>query len=56
MLFYDADGDGKISDRREYVLTDWAPGAEDDLEALGWAFDRTWGGNLWSGPRPIIIR
>ena len=34
VLFVDADGDGKISDRREYVFTDWAPGAGDDMEAL----------------------
>ena len=39
VLFSDADGDGKISDRREYVFTDWAPGAGDDMEALRQAFD-----------------
>ena len=39
VLFVNADGDGEISDRREYVFTDWAPWAGDDMEALRAAFD-----------------
>ena len=39
VLFYDADSDGKISGCREYVFTDWAPGAGDDMEELRQAFD-----------------
>lgn len=46
VLFYDADGDGKISDKREYVFTEWAPGAQDDMEALRKAFDTNGDGKL----------
>ena len=34
VLFYDADGDGKISGTREYVFTEWDPTAKDDMAAL----------------------
>lgn len=30
----DADGDGKISDRKEIVFTDWDPSAGNDMQAL----------------------
>jgi hypothetical protein len=39
VLFYDADGDGKISQKREFVFTEWDPSAPGDLEALASVFD-----------------
>ncbi|MEM6888106.1 MAG: hypothetical protein AAF636_08205 [Pseudomonadota bacterium] len=39
VLFIDDDGDGTISEKREFVFTDWDPTAKDDLEALRAAFD-----------------
>jgi hypothetical protein len=39
VLVYDANGDGRIGGRGEYVLTGWAPGARSDMEALRLAFD-----------------
>ena len=39
-------GDGKISDRRGDVFTDWAAGASDDMEALRAAFDSNGDGKL----------
>ncbi|MDZ4311191.1 MAG: calcium-binding protein, partial [Cypionkella sp.] len=48
MLFIDADDDGKISDKREYVFTEWSPGAADDMEAIRRAFDTNGDGKLTS--------
>ncbi|MEO9894804.1 MAG: DUF4214 domain-containing protein [Paracoccaceae bacterium] len=39
VLFYDADGDGKISEKREYIFTEWDPTASSDIEALKSYFD-----------------
>lgn len=39
VLFIDDDGDGTISEKREFVFTEWDPTAKDDLEALRAAFD-----------------
>ncbi|MCG7522233.1 DUF4214 domain-containing protein [Ruegeria sp. Ofav3-42] len=39
VLFYDADGDGGISEKREYVFTEWDPTATSDIEALKAVFD-----------------
>ncbi len=39
VLFYDADGDGTISEKKEYVFTEWDPTATSDIEALRAYFD-----------------
>lgn len=39
VLAIDADGDGKITERKEIVFTDWDPGAKDDMAALRSVFD-----------------
>ncbi|WP_436397730.1 DUF4214 domain-containing protein [Roseobacter sp. S98] len=39
VLFVDDDGDGTISEKREYVFTEWDPTATDDLAALRAVFD-----------------
>jgi Ca2+-binding RTX toxin-like protein len=39
VLFFDANGDGTISEKREYVFTEWDPTATSDLAALKSAFD-----------------
>ncbi|SER81938.1 intein C-terminal splicing region, partial [Pseudovibrio axinellae] len=39
VLFIDLDGDGKISDRKEVIFTDWAPSSDTDAEALRRVFD-----------------
>ncbi len=39
VLFYDANGDGTISEKREYVFTEWDPTATSDMEALASVFD-----------------
>ena len=39
VLAIDADGDGKITERKEIVFTDWDPSAEDDMAALRSVFD-----------------
>ena len=46
VLFYDTDGDDKISDIREYVFTEWDPTAKDDLAALRSRFDDNGDGKL----------
>jgi len=46
VLFYDADGSGDISERREYVFTEWDPTATSDLEALRSVFDTNGDGRL----------
>ena len=46
VLFYDTDGDDKISDIREYVFTEWDPTAKDDLAALRSRFDTNGDGKL----------
>lgn len=49
VLVIDADGDGKISGRREVVLTDWDPSAGTDMEALRQVFDTNHDGVLDAG-------
>lgn len=44
-LVYDADGDGKVSHRSEFVFTDWG-GGRTDLEALAANFDSNLDGEL----------
>jgi hypothetical protein len=44
-LVYDADGDGKVSHRSEFVFTDWG-GGRTDLEALAANFDSNSDGQL----------
>ncbi|MEZ5751019.1 MAG: hypothetical protein R3D60_03290 [Paracoccaceae bacterium] len=46
VLFYDVSGDGEISEKREYVFTDWDPSATSDLEALRSVFDTNGDGKL----------
>ena len=42
VLFYDAGNDGLITEKREYVFTEWDPTATSDLKALRAAFDTQW--------------
>jgi EF hand len=46
VLFYDDNGDGTISEKREYVFTEWDPTATSDLAALKAAFDTNGDGKL----------
>jgi hypothetical protein len=46
VLFFDLGGDGKITDQREYVFTEWASGAKDDRTALRQVFDSNGDGKL----------
>ena len=46
MLFVDADGNGVISDKKEYVFTEWDASAADDMEALRRVFDGSGDGRL----------
>lgn len=46
VLFYDANGDGLISEKREYIFTEWDPTATSDLEALRAVFDSNGDGKL----------
>ncbi len=45
----DADGDGKISSRKEVVFTDWDPSADNDMQALQQVFDTNGNGMLDAG-------
>ena len=46
VLFFDANGDNRIGEKREYVFTEWDPTAASDLAALRAAFDRNGDGRL----------
>ena len=46
VLFFDADGDGALSQKREYVFTEWDPTANSDMEALRSYFDTNGDGKL----------
>ncbi|MGI9212159.1 MAG: hypothetical protein ACR2HF_06765, partial [Methylococcaceae bacterium] len=48
-LAYDANHDGRISQRNEIVFTDYAPNAQTDMEAVRWAFDTN--GDAWLSPQ-----
>jgi Ca2+-binding RTX toxin-like protein len=49
VLVLDADGDGKISDKKEFIFTEWDPGSESDFDALKKVFDTDHDGELDSG-------
>jgi Ca2+-binding RTX toxin-like protein len=49
VLMIDADGDGKISERKEIVFTDWDPSADTDMQALRQVFDTNGNGLLDAG-------
>ena len=49
VLAIDADGDGKIDQRREIIFTDWDPGAGSDMKALRSVFDTNHNGRLDAG-------
>lgn len=49
VLVFDADGDGKISSKKEVVFTDWDPSAGSDMEALRQVFDTNQNGLLDAG-------
>ena len=46
VLFFDANNDNRIGEKREYVFTEWDPTASSDLAALRSAFDRNGDGKL----------
>lgn len=46
VLFYDAGNDGKITQDREFVFTEWDPSAKDDMAALRSRFDSNTDGKL----------
>jgi Ca2+-binding RTX toxin-like protein len=39
VLFYDPDGTGELTEKRQYVFTEWDPTATSDIEALRSVFD-----------------
>ncbi len=49
VLVFDADGDGKISNSKEFEFTQWDPTATGDLEALKDVFDTNGNGKLDAG-------
>ncbi|WP_322884202.1 hypothetical protein U8C35_07150 [Sinorhizobium medicae] len=49
MLVLDVGGDGKISDAREFVFTEWDKSATGDLEAVRNVFDTNGNGRLDAG-------
>ncbi|WP_246703589.1 beta strand repeat-containing protein [Rhizobium sp. P28RR-XV] len=49
VLVFDADGDGKISNSKEFEFTQWDPTATGDLEALKDVFDTNDNGKLDAG-------
>lgn len=46
VLFYDADDTGQITEKRQYVFTEWDPTATSDIEALRSVFDTNGDGVL----------
>ncbi|PQZ61796.1 hypothetical protein CQ057_22730 [Ochrobactrum sp. MYb49] len=49
VLVFDADGDGKISQSKEFAFVEWAPTASSDFEALRQVFDTNGNGKLDAG-------
>ena len=48
VLFYDAGNDNQITEKREFVFTEWDPTASGDLEAVRSTFDTNGDGKLTS--------
>ncbi|WP_107496286.1 calcium-binding protein [Thalassobius sp. I31.1] len=46
VLFYDPDGTGALTEKRQYVFTEWDPTATSDMEALASVFDENGDGVL----------
>ena len=46
VLFYDPDNTGEITERRQYVFTDWDPTATSDMAAMAAVFDTNGDGEL----------
>ena len=46
VLFYDPDGRNEITEKRQYVFTEWDPTAKDDLDAVRSVFDANGDGKL----------
>jgi Ca2+-binding RTX toxin-like protein len=46
VLFFDAGNDGKITEKREFVFTEWTEGSTSDMEAMREAFDSNHDGKL----------
>lgn len=46
VLFYDPNDTGELTEKRQYVFTEWDPTATDDLEALRSVFDEDGNGEL----------
>jgi hypothetical protein len=49
VLVFDVDGDGKISQSKEFVFTQWDPSATSDMQALKDVFDTNHNGKLDAG-------
>lgn len=49
VLVFDADGDGTISQSKEFAFVEWAPTASSDFEALRRVFDTNGNGKLDAG-------
>ncbi|WFU04668.1 DUF4214 domain-containing protein (plasmid) [Rhizobium sp. CB3171] len=49
VLVFDADGDGKISNSKEFEFTQWDPAATGDLDAIKNVFDTNGNGKLDAG-------
>ncbi|NTG38881.1 DUF4214 domain-containing protein [Agrobacterium rhizogenes] len=49
VLVFDADGNGKISQSKEFAFTEWDPSATGDLEAIKNVFDTNGNGKLDAG-------
>ncbi len=48
VLFFDPDGRNAITEKRQYVFTEWDPTAKDDLAAIRSVFDQNGDGKLTS--------
>jgi Ca2+-binding RTX toxin-like protein len=55
VLFYDAGNDGLITEKREYVFTEWDPTATSDLKALKAAFDTNGDGKLTAADAAFLL-
>jgi hypothetical protein len=55
VLFFDVNGDNRITEKREYVFTEWDPTASSDLAALRSYFDKNGDGKL-TATEPAFAR